>query len=36
MNGDRQIANSRIDIDKWLGVGGFAMSALLILSLVVR
>ena len=36
MNWDQEMANRRIDLDKWLGVGGFAMSALLILSLVVR
>jgi hypothetical protein len=27
---------NRVDLDKWIGVGGFVMSSLLILSLVVR
>jgi hypothetical protein len=36
MNRDAETRNHRIDLDKWLGVGGFLMSSLLILSLVVR
>jgi hypothetical protein len=36
MNKDVEVTNRRIDLDKWLGVGGLLMSSLLILSLVVR
>jgi hypothetical protein len=36
MSKDVETTNRRIDFDKWLGVGGFLMSSLLILSLVVR
>ena len=32
----QEVTNRRIDLDKWLGVGGLLMSSLLILSLVVR
>jgi hypothetical protein len=36
MNKDVELTNRRIDLDKWLGIGGLFMSSLLILSLVVR
>jgi hypothetical protein len=36
MSKDAETTNRRIDLDKWLGVGGLLMSSLLILSLVVR
>jgi hypothetical protein len=36
MNKNMEVTNRRIDLDKWLGLGGFVMSSLLILSLVVR
>ena len=36
MSKDVETKNRRIDLDKWLGVGGLLMSSLLILSLVVR
>jgi hypothetical protein len=36
MNTNADVTNRRIDLDKWLGVGGLLMSSLLILSLVVR
>jgi hypothetical protein len=36
MKEDVKVTNRRIDLDKWLGVGGLLMSSLLILSLVVR
>ena len=36
MSTDVEVTNRRIDLDKWLGVGGFLMSSLSILSLVVR
>jgi hypothetical protein len=36
MSKDVEVTNHRIDLDKWLGVGGLLMSSLLILSLVVR
>jgi hypothetical protein len=36
MSKDVETTNRRIDLDKWLGVGGLLMSSLVILSLVVR
>jgi hypothetical protein len=36
MNKDVEVTNRRIDLDKWLGIGGLLTSSLLILSLVVR
>jgi hypothetical protein len=36
MSKDVEVTNRRVDLDKWLGVGGLVMSSLLILSLVVR
>jgi hypothetical protein len=36
MNRDVEVTNRRVDVDKWLGIGGLFMSSLLILSLVVR
>jgi hypothetical protein len=36
MNNDLQVTDRRIDLDRWLGIGGLLMSSLLILSLVVR
>jgi hypothetical protein len=36
MNKNMEVTNRRIDLDKWLGLGGFVMSSLLILSPVVR
>jgi hypothetical protein len=36
MNRDEHAKDHRVDLDKWIGVGGLVMSSLLILSLVVR
>jgi hypothetical protein len=36
MNREVEMKDRRIDVDKWLGLGGLAISSLLILSLVVR
>jgi hypothetical protein len=32
----KQATDARIDLDKWVGLGGLLMSSLFILSLVVR
>jgi hypothetical protein len=36
MNRDEHTKDYRVDLDKWIGVGGLVMTSLLILSLVVR